>query len=78
MTLSNNWVGKPLRTFETVVNYIRGTVTTAGLKVKAWLNDKIYKKGLKVSDAEMKILNLVRSEVCPQWNYTISPIDTAA
>ena len=71
--ISNNWAGKPLRTFETVVNYIRGTATTAGLKVKAWLNDKIYEKGLKVSDAEMKELNLVRSEVCPQWNYTISP-----
>jgi hypothetical protein len=72
--ISNNWAGKPLRTFETVVNYIRGTTTTAGLKVKAWLNDKIYEKGLKVSDAEMKVLNLIRGTVCPKWNYTIYPI----
>jgi len=71
--ISNNWAGKPLRTFETVVNYIRGTTTTAGLKVKAWLNDKIYEKGLKVSDAEMKLLNLIRGTVCPKWNYTIYP-----
>lgn len=71
--ISNNWVGKPLRTIETVLNYISGTVTSAGLRVKAFLNDKIYHKGLKVSDAEMKKLNLVRGEVCPQWNYTIYP-----
>lgn len=71
--ISNNWAGVPLRTFETVLNYIRGTVTTTGLTVKAYLNDKIYEKGLKVTDAEMKELNLVRSDVCPQWNYTIQP-----
>lgn len=74
--ISSNWAGKPLRTFETVVNYICGTATTTGLKVKAYLNEKIYEKGLKVMDAEMKALNLERSDVCPQWNYTIRPIST--
>lgn len=72
--ISNNWAGKPLRTFETVLNYLRGTATTTGLKVKAYLNEKIYEKGLKVTDAEMKALNLERSKVCPQWNYTIRPL----
>jgi hypothetical protein len=72
-SISNNWAGVPLRTFETVLNYIRGTVTTTGLKIKAYLNEKIYEKGLKVTDAEMKALNMVRSKVCPQWNYTIRP-----
>ncbi len=76
--ISNNWAGKPLRTFETVLNYIRGTVTTTGLKVMACLNEKVYEKGLKVTDAEMKELNLVRDEVCPQWNYTIFPTNAVA
>ena len=75
--ISSNWAGVPLRTFDTVLNFIRGTVTTTGLKVEAYLNDKIYEKGLKVTDAEMSELNLVRSEVCPQWNYTIQPITGA-
>jgi hypothetical protein len=72
--ISNNWAGKPLRTFETLLNYLRGTATTTGLKVKAYLNEKIYEKGLKVTDAEMKALNLEHSKVCPQWNYTIRPL----
>ena len=76
--ISNNWAGVPLRTFETVLSYIRGTVTTTGLKIKAYLNEKIYEKGLKVTNAEMKALNLERSEVCPQWNYTIYPAEIAA
>ena len=68
--ISINWAGKPLRTFDTVLNYIRDTTTSTGLKVKAFFNEKIYEKGLKVTDAEM---NLERSSVCPQWNYTIRP-----
>jgi hypothetical protein len=76
--ISNNWAGVPLRTFETVLSYIRGTVTTTGLKIKAYLNEKIYEKGLKVTNAEMKALSLVRSEVCPQWNYTIYPAEISA
>jgi hypothetical protein len=72
--ISINWAGKPLRTFDTVLNYIRDTTTKTGLKVKAFLNEKIYEKGLKVTDAEMKALNLERSDICPQWNYTIRPL----
>ena len=75
--ISINWAGKPLRTFDTVLNYIRDTTTTTGLKVKAFFNEKIYQKGLKVTDAEMKALNLKRSEVCPQWNYTIRPLGSS-
>ena len=75
--ISSNWAGVPLRTFETALNYIRGTVTTTGLKIKAYLNEKIYEKGLKVTNVEMKALNLVRSKVCPQWNYTIYPADVS-
>lgn len=65
-------------TLETVLNYIRGTVTTTGLSIKAYLNEKISEKGLKVTNAEMKALNLVRSEVCPQWNYTTYPAEILA
>jgi hypothetical protein len=49
-------------------------VTTTGLKIEACLNEKIYEKGLKVTDTEMKALNFERSNICPQWNYTIRPI----
>jgi len=71
--ISLNWVGKPLRTFDTMLAYIRGTTTTTGLTVKAFLVEGVYEKGQKVSDAEMEELNLERHEVCPNWNYTIRP-----
>jgi len=76
--ISINWAGKPLRTFDTVLNFIRGTTTKTGLKVKAFFNEKIYEKGLKVTDAEMKALNLERDDICPQWNYTIRPLGVSA
>src|SRR3954468_13124609 len=36
-------------------------------------DEKVYTKGRRVSDAEMKTLELERHEVCPAWNYTIRP-----
>jgi hypothetical protein len=71
--ISLNWAGKPLRSFEAMLGLIRNTTTKAGLKVKAVLNEKVYAKGRRVSEAEMKTLNLERHEVCPEWNYTIRP-----
>jgi hypothetical protein len=68
-----NWAGKLLRSFEAMLGYIRGTTTETGLEAKATLVDQQYKKGIKVSDIEMATLNLVRRNVCPDWNYIIKP-----
>ena len=37
--ISINWAGKPLRSFETMLAYIKGTTTETGLKVKAYVLD---------------------------------------
>jgi hypothetical protein len=71
--ISKNWEGRPLRTLTVMLGYIRGTTTTTGLTVKACLDEGIYRKGQKVTREQMKSLNLKLHEVCPQWNYTISP-----
>jgi len=76
--ISINWAGKPLRSFDAMLAYIRGTTTTTGLTVKAFLVDTVYEKGQRVSDAEMRTLNLERHTVCPNWNYTIQPRSTVA
>jgi len=75
--ISNNWAGKPLRTFEAMLAYIRGTTTETGLKVKAFLLDREYEKGVKVSDQEMEALDMDRHTICPNWNYTIKPRSVA-
>ena len=71
--ISRNWAGKPLRSLETMLGYIRDTTTQTGLKVKALLLDREYQKGIKVSDKEIATLNLTRRSVCPNWNYVIKP-----
>ncbi len=71
--ISLNWAGKPLRSYETMLACIRGTITSTGLKVKAELVDRIYQTRIKVSDAEMDALNLTRRPICPKWNYIIRP-----
>lgn len=71
--ISLNWAGKPLRTLETMLKYLRGTTTSTGLTVSATLLEGEFEKGQKVSDAEMKQLNLEHHLVCPTWNYTLRP-----
>jgi Rhodopirellula transposase DDE domain len=71
--ISLNWAGCPLRSFDILLNYLRGTTTRAGLTVRAALVEGEYAKGQRVSDTQMEQLNIEHAEVCPQWNYTLRP-----
>jgi len=72
--ISINWAGKALRCLDTMLGDIRGTVTETGLRVRAWPNQKIGPTKVKVSNAQMKSLNLERLPTCPNWSYTIRPL----
>ncbi|GFP21674.1 hypothetical protein HKBW3S06_00901 [Candidatus Hakubella thermalkaliphila] len=71
--ISMNWRGQPLVNLETVVNMISATTTKSGLRIKAFLDTKYYKTGIKISDEQMQALNLDPHNLYPQWNYTIVP-----
>lgn len=71
--ISINWAGKPLRTFEFVLAYIRGTKTVTGLQVKAFLVEQVYEKGIQITKKVMETLRIEFHTVCPRWNYTIKP-----
>ena len=71
--ITQAWRGRPLVSRETVVELIAATTTTTGLTVRCELDTRSYPKGIKVSDAEMDTLNIVRNTFHPEWNYTISP-----
>lgn len=73
--ISKNWAGQPLRSYETVLNYIRTTRTQTGLVVRAVLLPKKYEAGVKVSDEEMRELRLAGARVLPRWNYSFRPHD---
>ena len=71
--ISKNWAGKPLRSFELILGYIRGTTTAAGLVVTAYLDEGVYNKGQKATREEMRQLKLKHHAVCSDLNYTIRP-----
>lgn len=71
--ISRNWAGTPLRDLPTMLGYIRGTKTQTGLRVTARLDQRTYARKIKVSDHEMKQLNLKTTRSCSRWNYTIAP-----
>lgn len=71
--ITQNWRGKPLRTFETVVALTGHTRTSEGLRVRARLDTKSYPLGVSVTDATMKSLALHRHVFHGEWNYELRP-----
>lgn len=71
--ISKNWAGEPLRSYEKILKFIRTTITTTGLKVRAYLDRKNYPVGVKPSADRLRQLRLTRHKVAPKWNYTIIP-----
>jgi Rhodopirellula transposase DDE domain len=71
--ISMNWAGKPLQSLEVMLAFIRGTTTTAGLTVEAQLDEGIYRKGRKATERQLRDLALSTHDVCPRWNYTLTP-----
>jgi hypothetical protein len=71
--ISMNWKGEPLVSFETVVNMICATKTRQGLRIKALLDHGVYETGIKISDEQMRGLNLQPHRQNPEWNYSLLP-----
>ena len=71
--ITQNWRGKPLVSYQTIVQLIAATTTRTGLNVKAEIDNGTYPSGIKVTDAEMATLNISPHEFHGEWNYTISP-----
>jgi hypothetical protein len=71
--VTRNWRGRPLETYEIVVNLIGSTTTESGLTVHAELDAGTYEKGRKVSDEEFEAVNFTPSRFHGEWNYVIRP-----
>jgi hypothetical protein len=71
--ITENWRGRPLRTFETLVALIGHTRTAAGLRVKAKLDKRRYPTGGVVTHAEMRALALHPHVFHGDWNYELRP-----
>ena len=64
-----NWRGRPLRSYETIVNLIGNTTNRGGLLVRARLDRRKYPIGRKV----MRALKIEREDFHGDWNYVIRP-----
>jgi hypothetical protein len=72
--ITENWRGRPLINHEVIVSLIADTTTKAGLRIKAELDAGQYPTGLKVTDEQMRALNLFPADFHGEdWNYTIKP-----
>lgn len=71
--ITKNWRGKPLVTHQVIVELISATTTKAGLTVRSRIDDKLYKKGIRISDRQMETINLHPDKFHGEWNYTIHP-----
>jgi hypothetical protein len=71
--ITKNGRGRPLTTYEVIVNLIANTTTKSGLVVRAALDSRQYETGIKVTDEELKHLNLTPAKFHGDWNYSIKP-----
>jgi Rhodopirellula transposase DDE domain len=71
--ISGNWAGKPLDTYETVLQFIRATESETGFHCRATLDVHEYEPGHRVTADEKAYVRLQRRKKCPQWNCIIRP-----
>jgi len=71
--ITQNWRGKPLVSYQVIVQLIGSTTTETGLKVCCEIDRNLYPKGVKVTDQEVQAINIAHEEFHGEWNYIISP-----
>jgi len=72
--ITENWRGRPLINHEVIVSLIANTTTKAGLRIKVELDAGQYPTGLKVTDEQIRAVNLFPADFHGEdWNYTIKP-----
>jgi hypothetical protein len=71
--ITKNWRGRPLTSYEVIVNLISNTTTKTGLSVRAALDTNRYETGIEVGDDELARVKLIPATFHGEWNYTIRP-----
>ncbi len=72
--LQRNWDAIVFENYEIVKERAEQTTTETGLKVVAWINEKVYQTGRKYSDNFKETMTIKFDEILPKWNYQIQPL----
>ena len=79
--ISLAWRGRPLTSYDVIINTIGAVTTTTGLDVRAVLDENSYPVGLKISDEQARDIEdrcLARHEFHGEWNYALLPVPRPA
>jgi hypothetical protein len=71
--ITKNWRGRPLTSYQAIVNLIGSTTSKKGLTVRAVLDTNHYETGRKITDKQLAQVNSTPAEFHGEWNYTIRP-----
>ena len=69
--ITMNWRGRPLVSYQVIVNLIGATTTETGLRVQADLDTEVYPTKVKVTDKQLATVDLHPHHFHGEWNYTI-------
>ena len=75
--VSHAWRGRPLTSYQVIIETISAITTKTGLRVTAALDTAPTPAGQKVSDAEIAGIEercLTRHSYRAEWNYTLLPV----
>ena len=75
------WRGRPLTSYDVIINTISAVTTATGLAVTAVLDENRHPAGTRISDEQMKDLedrHLTRHGFHGEWNYTLAPVPRPA
>jgi hypothetical protein len=72
--LQRSWEGVLFSDYEIVKERAEKTMTQTGLKVVAWINEKLYQSGRKYSVDFKETMTIAFDELLPKWNYQIHPL----
>jgi hypothetical protein len=79
--ISLAWRGRPLTSYDVIINTIGAVTTATGLDVRAVLDENSYPAGLKISDEQIKDIEdrcLARHDFHGEWNYALLPVPRPA
>ena len=70
--ITENWRGQPLISHEVIIQLIGATTTKTGLRIRAALDKRGYRAGIRISKVELRSIGIERDAFHGEWNYTIS------
>jgi len=71
--VTHNWRRRPLSSYQVIASLIAATTKCGELRIEAALDDGAYPLCIRVSDDQMKEMDIRHDPFYGEWNYTLNP-----